>query len=441
MPKFITLKNALSWSIVLYVLLTGMLIWRVPLGATPDESAHWDYITYVAENHSLPIFKVTKAPDYGYEFHQPPLYYALNAPLWKVFHGSDAARYAARIFSLICGAFCIFFLWDALKVLFPTRPEIIILTTLFAGLWPLNQTVGASGGNDAMTGLISVMLLWVIVKGAFDGWSWRHSIWLGILAGIGILTKSSCLLPAFAAFGGAVHLLWRGHNNNPNGKNTFAIIVPQIGLAFLLTLVIGGWWLMRNQTLYGDPLAMGVFQKAFAKSSPSPFLFFAVGVGVFTYLRALLSISFCTFWGLFGGPNTALQVLNPFGSTGAKPVALLALPPALIFLCATIFGIWGVWGKLRDGMDKGTLRRVAITWWMIEFAMVIFSWVEFNITQFQGQARYIHPAMLPIVAGLCYGWVIFWGTKDKKLSVASAVVGIAMIAVTLWNILGWRTLV
>ena len=61
MRTTISLKSALSWSLLLYIILTGLLIWRVPLGAAPDESAHWDYIAYVAENHSLPVFKITKA--------------------------------------------------------------------------------------------------------------------------------------------------------------------------------------------------------------------------------------------------------------------------------------------------------------------------------------------------------------------------------------------
>jgi hypothetical protein len=155
----------------------------------------------------------------------------------------------------------------------------------------------------------------------------------------------------------------------------------------------------------------------------------------------LLSTTFCTFWGLFAGPNTALQILNPFGSQGAKPAALLALPLVLIFLIASIFGVWGIWKTLREGVEKSTFRRVAVTWWMIEFALVALSWVQFNTHFFQAQARYFHPAMLPIVAGICYGWVNIWGTKDRKLSVASAAVGIAMIAVTLWNVLGWRSLV
>jgi hypothetical protein len=260
------------------------------------------------------------------------------------------------------------------------------------------------------------------------------------VAGLAILTKSSCLVPAFAAFGGAVHLLWRGHQNNPDGKSTFTAIVPQIGLALLLTLLVSGWWLARNQMLYGDPLAMGVFQKAFTQSSPGPFLFFANGISVPTYLRALLSITFCTFWGLFAGPNTALKVLNPFGR-GIQQSALPALPLLFIFLIVSVFAVWGIWKSLRQGVDKSTLRRVAITWWMIEFALVALSWLQFNTHFFQAQARYFHPAMLPIVAGICYGWVNIWGIKEKKLSIASAVVGIAMIAVTLWNVLGWRSLV
>lgn len=444
MSKYMTLRGALGWSIVLYILFTGMLIWSAPLGSAPDEAAHWDYIAYVAEHYCPPVFQTVKAPEYGYEFHQPPLYYVLNVPAWKAFHGSDAARYCARIFSLICGVFCIVALWSALKALFPAWPEVTFLATLFAGLWPLHQAVGASGSNDALAGLASALLLWIVAKGAADGWKWQHSIWLGILAGLAILTKSSCLVPAVAAFGGAGHLLWRGYKNTtrqPGYKNAFAVISPHIGLALLLTAAIGGWWLVRNQLLYGDPLAMGVFQRAFSQSSPGPDLFFAAGVSVATYLRALLGITFCTFWGLFAGPNTALTTLNPFGTSGPKAAALPALPLILIFLSTSVIGLWGIWKSLHGGWNKNTLQGIALTWWMVEFALVAFSWLQFNTHFFQAQARYFHPALLPIVAGLCYGWVVIWGTKSKKLGWASAIVGLSMIIVTLWNIFGWRSLV
>jgi len=204
---------------------------------------------------------------------------------------------------------------------------------------------------------------------------------------------------------------------------------------------VGGWWLVRNQMLYGDPLAMGVFQKAFSQSSLGPALFFAAGIGALTYLRALFTITFCTFWGLFGGPNTALKIVNPFGASGAQSIALAALPLVLIFLAASIIGIWGIWRKLRGGFDKSTFTHIILTWWMLEFALVVLSWVQFNTHFFQAQARYLHPALLPIAAGLCFGWAHIWGDKDKKLTAVSVVVALAMIAVSLWNILGWRTLV
>ena len=69
--------------VALYAALTLLLIARVPLGTAnvPDEWAHFEYVEHLATRGTLPVFRPQGAPHPGYEFHQPPLYYALCAPL------------------------------------------------------------------------------------------------------------------------------------------------------------------------------------------------------------------------------------------------------------------------------------------------------------------------------------------------------------------------
>jgi hypothetical protein len=97
-------------------LLLAILTFQMALGAgyavgtpaweAPDEPAHFNYIRHVAETASLPVMqtgdydaaelerlKAARFPPalsvdgVRYENHQPPLYYALMAPLFKASAG------------------------------------------------------------------------------------------------------------------------------------------------------------------------------------------------------------------------------------------------------------------------------------------------------------------------------------------------------------------
>src|SRR5215211_4748595 len=101
-----------------YVVLTLLLIVRVPLNAAPDEFAHIKYVEHVAVTGKLPVFEAHGPPNPGYEFHQPPLYYALCAPLWRATpEGMQGTM--CRLVSLICGAATLVLLWHAVVALFP----------------------------------------------------------------------------------------------------------------------------------------------------------------------------------------------------------------------------------------------------------------------------------------------------------------------------------
>ena len=98
-------RHPLFLSLLVFLALGAALIARVPLDKSPDESAHWQYIEYIAANHALPIFdgKTMFPPNPGYEFHQPPLYYALAAPGWALFY-RRARKIIGRVWFRCCAA-------------------------------------------------------------------------------------------------------------------------------------------------------------------------------------------------------------------------------------------------------------------------------------------------------------------------------------------------
>ncbi len=440
--------------IAVYVAFTFLLIVRVPIGSAPDEGAHLEYVAHLAQTGSLPVFVPLGANHAGYEFHQPPLYYATSAMAWSIL-SPGAREIACRVVSLLCGAASLWFLWHAVILVFPQRSELTVGATFFAALWPLHQAVGASAGNDAMADLVCTALFWGVARAtskfAQNGGAsfFKDAALVGALAGLGSLTKNTVLLVSCACVG-TMFFAPRATTSSTRCETwTPKTSTWRGGLAAIgAMLLVGGWWLTRNQILYGDPLAARIFDVAFRQSSPRPSFFFtpqmaqALGQQMTNaiYIRALFLILFCTFWGVFGGPNTALKILNPLGARGPQPDAFALLPPMIVFLLLTFFSLWGLTRALSRWKNAEITTRLVIGSWILGGVLVLIALVNFNLIQFQAQARYLHPALVPISLGFASGWRNLFSSK-RALMTANIVFAVVAIGMTLTNVLLWRTLV
>lgn len=415
--------------VAIYVVLAGLLAARVPLGRAPDENGHIYYVQHLATTHTLPVFKPAGGNNNpGYEFHQPPLYYALCSAVWNM-TGPGVQNYLCRVISMLFGAATICLIWGAAWRVFDETTA--AYAAGFAALWPLHVNVGAFAGNDAASGFFCALMLYLIACGMGGGApSVRLCVALGATCGLGMLTKSSALPVAIAAFGWTVHASLRASDRRVALRNG-AIVA---GVAALLC----GPWLARNTVLYGDPLAMGVFGQAFPRSSPGPQIFFAMGQSFSTYRHALVLVMFATMWGAYGGPNTALEVLGPFRN-GPVPEARDTFP--LLFCCAAASAV-AIVGlcRTRPFCQSEGARRTVLGWWIVVFVLVCLAWVNFNFTYFQGQARYLHPALLPMTIAAAYGWRTSVG-KSRVGRVLTVGFVCVLLALTYLNAFGWRTLV
>ena len=164
----------------------------------PDENAHMEYIAKMASGH-LPVFT---DPQHGYEFHQPPLYYALCVPLYLATrgHGEAVATKAVRSVSLLLGGLLIWVTFLAIAALVPEKPLLALATSVVVGLLPSNLAVSASVTNDSLTTLICAAALWQLIRlvrqfedSSLPGDWRRQAIWLGITLGVGVWTKSLTL--------------------------------------------------------------------------------------------------------------------------------------------------------------------------------------------------------------------------------------------------------
>lgn len=416
-------------SLLLYFALAAGLIAVVPPGATPDEAAHWQYVEHLAQLGTLPVFRGAAPPAPGYEFHQPPLYYLLCAPGWKVL-GAGAQNYACRAVSLACGLLTIALIWGAARLVWPHERRIAASAAFLAALWPLHLGVGASSNNDALAGLVSAALFFVAARALKRGASWPDIWQTGALGGAAILSKTTCLPVAFVAFCALAVATRRASSVR---------VLPALGTALALALLVGGAWLARNQNLYGDPLALGAFGRAADAIGPGYPDFAPLGMSFAAYARGLLWILTLTAWGFFGGPNAAVAATGPLNAAGPHAPGWMLLP-LLICGLAPVAAALGWRNAARHNEDKAETRAIAALW-ALGALLVIAAWAQFAFEHFAGaQARYLHGALLPFCVLGAAGWRAFWG-EGRAWWIASLSLGATLLALTLLNVLVWKTLV
>ncbi len=437
-------RRPLYAALLIYFALTAALLARVPLNLAPDEPAHFEYVAYLAQTGAFPVFRGAIPPAPGNEFHQPPLYYLLCAPAWKLL-GAGVQGYACRAVSMGCGLAVIALIWSAARLIFPEKPRIASLAALFAALFPLHQATGASANNDGLAGFLAAAIFYLIARMNQSGATRRDAWQFGLAAGLAILTKNTLLVLVFSGF---IALVFAA--KKPGA--TLAML-PALGTALVIALLVGGPWLMRNQLLYGDPLALGAFSGAAKSAAPGFPTFSAGGMSFFTYARGLVWILFMTTWGFFGGPNSALAATFPLSAAGPRVVQPWLAPLILSCLALPLLTLWGCWRGRNDEETGGENAQIAAqesetaplaksVWpgWTLSLALIFLAWAQFAFNFFAGaQARYLHPALLPFCLFMALGWTRLF--PRRALEIAGAWAGATLLILTLLNLLVWKTLV
>ena len=86
-----------------------------------------------------------------YEFHQPPLYYALAAPIYGLTGGDP---FSLRLFSVALGAGIVLLAYAIARRVFPVRPALALGTAAFVAFLPQHLATVAQIGNDVLAELL-----------------------------------------------------------------------------------------------------------------------------------------------------------------------------------------------------------------------------------------------------------------------------------------------
>jgi hypothetical protein len=238
------------------------------------------------------------------------------------------------------------------------------------------------------------------------------------------------------------------------------------GVAGAAVAVLAGWWFLRNHLLYGDPLGKRMFDQYFADTprwTRDGVYFPRLGgdtlpIGFSDYIfRLVLPTSFASFWGAFGhlmGGKFFMGVYNPDQvPAGLDPLAraLQALWPILwvnekpfipytswlypLLEIAVLVSMAG-WArkKLRGPAGSPAPAVVSARWVVGIHAIFVFAaLLNFNATYFQGQGRYLLPALGFLSLALTGGWLA-WSPRRERVT-AGMVLG-GMLALALYALFG-----
>lgn len=409
------LRGGLIALLAVSLLLSVLFALGVPLNGNPDETSHRDYIRLLIENRGFVQFvPVPFDTDFAgrptpWETHQPPLYYLLCLPVHLASGGSVfAVRMVAALLQLATIAAAFF----ACRDLFPKRPWLALGTASFVAFLPSQTQLSASISNDSLTTLLCAALFWRLGLLVTRGQTVAEALAVGLLFGLGLWTKLS-VLQLLPAFGVAYLLAARAKLLSPREA------VGRMAIAVGFGLVLASPWLLRNLTLYGDPLALSIYKLTGPNFTPQDMMT-ATGWSWADYTRTVVVRSYATFWYLL--PPQALVPRGPW------------IAPFLASLVLGLGGALGIYRGLKSDETTVAEERRVVVLFALGLALLLPFYARFVFTVFQAQGRYFLPALLP-AATLC---ALGWSNLTGRTSRGALLPGIVLLVLALYQLLTYR---
>ena len=160
-------------------------------------------------------------------------------------------------------------------------------------------------------------------------------------------------------------------------------LVRDLAVCTGVALALCGWWLVRNVMRYGDPLAGRAFLHAFVDRPTPRGMMKLFGLDQFGYAEMVMGLTAASTLGMFGPIRGNMFAFYPYQVyVAAAALGLLALIGFLV--------------HLRREKPADWQRQM---WWVSGLlgVLLLVSFIRFNCSFFQAQARYLFPA-LPAVA-------------------------------------------
>ncbi len=390
-----------------------------PAWQAPDEPAHYNYVRILAEQHRFPVLKLgdypagyleeikaarfppeTSIDPIRYEFHQPPLYYVLVVPIYRLFGGE---LLPLRLLSVALGGLLLLVVHGIVQVLAPDQSALALGATAFVAFLPMHLTFMASVNNDPLAELLLATVLLLSVRylsapasPAADRESWlirstddRFVVLLGITTGLGFVTKTSVYIAApLVLLAIVVRHVWLHESPRARPKMFRSLV-----LYLLPALALGLPWWVRNMAVYGfgDLNFLGLGRHELVVVGQLRTTDFVAEHGLGRLAGDFFLTSFRSFWGQFGWMGVLLDYRL------YQALALLSALAMLGFLiwCASLRqrrGEYSRWQWAGGGMLA------------VSGLLTLASYIWYNTGFLQHQGRYLYPALVPIGLAAALGW-------------------------------------
>ena len=292
------MNRLLALLLGVYLLLGVAYSFATPVFEASDEIWHVAVVRELLTRHRLPVQDADAPGPWAQEGSQPPLYYALSAlitagidqsdyeaqrvlnPFPKigapgatdnlnlVAHPPDQAPwqggvvlavYLIRWLSVAMGAVTVYLTYRLVAAIWPQRSDLAFLAAALVAFNPMFLFISAAVNNDNLLVMLTTLALVLLIRdmqSQEEGMRWGATVALGVVIGLATITKvSGAVLIPIAAL--ALTLTaWRRH--------AWGDWVRRGLVLALIVAAIGGWWYLRNYSLYGELIGLQRCRKLLA---------------------------------------------------------------------------------------------------------------------------------------------------------------------------------
>lgn len=404
-----------------------------PLFEAPDEHNHFFTAQFVSETGNLPFIGLEPDRWLGQEAAQPPLYYVLAAILinpietnmaWELtwpnprvqlgdassptntnafvhtsaedwpWQGHVLAGHLLRAFSAVMGLGTLLCIYGGARLIWPAKARRALLATAMVAFLPQFTFLHGTASNDPLVIFLVTFVLWQLLRLWYAAITPGHLLLLGLTVGLAILTKMVGLLLLFYAIGFVLVVTLRD-SQNKNKRDWTKSWLYRVTLIVIPALLLSGWLLWRNWSLYGDITASNQFVSiAGGNRAYSVFQVLAEMDGLWVSLFAVFG------WFNIRAPQWVYFIWNGIvlaAIVGAflPFISLVRSRPAGAKFRARLHGILS-----QDTLNKPATPALLLAAWVI---LVYAGLFMFLLQTPAAQGRLLFPAILPLALGLAYG--------------------------------------
>ncbi len=342
--------------LAVYTLLAVLFAVYTPPWQAPDEPAHYNYVRYLVDKGKFPVLQmgdysqgyldwikeakfapILSIDGIRYEFHQPPLYYLLAAPLFAVTGG---ALLPLRLFSVLLGAGLVVLAYLTGRRVFPAQPVLGLAAAAFVAFLPQHLATVAQVSNDVLGELLVAALLLLLLgrierDARADAGSRGQGVrgkadyaLLGVLCGLVLITKTTAYIAVLLA---GIVLPWEWRRE----RAALARVALELGLVVAPAALISFPWYLRDVLTYGWPDFLGLARHDSVVIGQMRLTEYVARLGWSSYAQRLVTFTFESFWGVFGWQGvpmdarvyTALAIFSAVAGVGLLArAAFLVLP-------------------------------------------------------------------------------------------------------------------